>query len=67
MPDFQRLDLRVDRKFQWGRTNVSFYLEAQNIYNRKNAIAFDWNPKTNQPDTQKQIGLLPAFGITIKF
>ncbi len=67
LPDFQRLDLRVDRKFQWGRTNVSFYLEAQNIYNRKNAIAFDWNAKTNQPHTQKQLGLLPVFGITVEF
>jgi hypothetical protein len=67
MPDYQRLDLRVDRRFLIGRMNLSLYIEVQNVYNRENVAAFSWNPKTRQPITDKQLGLLPVFGINVQF
>jgi hypothetical protein len=67
MPDYHRLDLRADRTFLLGRINLALYMEVQNVYNRENVGSFSWNPKTRQPITDKQLGLLPVFGINVQF
>jgi hypothetical protein len=67
LPDYHRLDLRADRMFLLGRTNLALYMEVQNVYNRENVAAYGWNPKTRQPNTDKQLGLLPVFGINVQF
>ena len=35
-PDYHRLDLRWDHKFLFERWSLSWYLDVQNVYNRKN-------------------------------
>lgn len=37
LPDFHQLDVRVDKTFLFRRFRFGFYVEIQNLYNRKNA------------------------------
>jgi hypothetical protein len=37
LPDFQQLDVRVDKTFTFNRWRLGLYLEVQNVYNHQNA------------------------------
>jgi hypothetical protein len=66
-PSYQRLDLRVDRRFTPGRTYMTLFFEAQNVYNRENVFRYRWNPKTRAPHAELQFGFLPVFGVNVEF
>ncbi len=40
-PHYSRLDLRIDRRFFFGRTNLVTYLEVENLFDRKNIFKYD--------------------------
>lgn len=67
LPAYHRLDVRVDRTFSWRGTNVAIFGEIQNIYNRNNVAAYEWNPKTRTVATEKQLPLIPIIGINWEF
>ncbi|MCP3997466.1 MAG: TonB-dependent receptor [bacterium] len=76
LPDYHRLDLRASREWQTRRGMLKFFIEIQNVYNRKNVAGFD-------PDFEFEEGadgeiditihreiwgeILPSFGITWQF
>ncbi|MBN2365968.1 MAG: TonB-dependent receptor [Calditrichaeota bacterium] len=66
-PDYHSLNVRFDRRFQFNRTNLIFYMSIWNAYNRKNISTYYWNQDKNQPDTVYQFGLLPIFGLEYEF
>jgi outer membrane receptor protein involved in Fe transport len=41
LPDYHRLDLRLSRKWQLDRGRLMFFVDAQNLYNRRNVAGFD--------------------------
>ncbi len=41
LPDYHRLDLRLSRKWQVDRGRLTLFLDAQNVYNRRNVAGFD--------------------------
>ena len=67
LPALHRLDVRVDRRFRWGRADLSLFVEAQNIYDRRGIIEYEWNEKTREPHPVKQLGVLPILGVNVKF
>ena len=67
LPNLHRLDLRLDRKLRWRRADLSFFVEAQNVYNRRAIVEYEWNAKTHEPHGVKQLGLLPILGLNVKF
>lgn len=67
LPAFHRLDLRVDRRFRPGRTQIDLFLEVQNVYNGNSVIEYGWNPKTRTIHGYEQLGLLPLVGINVEF
>ncbi len=41
LPDYHRLDLRMSRRWQLDRGRLTFFFDAQNLYNRKNVSGLD--------------------------
>jgi hypothetical protein len=66
-PSYHRLDLRFDRRqsHRWG--NLLFYVELDNVYNRKNVLAYDWNAKKRERNTLSQLTFMAIGGVNIEF
>jgi hypothetical protein len=66
-PDYQRLDLRFDRRqaHRWG--NLVWYLELDNVYNRENVLFYDWNAKTRERYAYKQLTFMAIGGVNLEF
>ncbi len=64
---FLAADLRVDRRFVMGRRQLIAFVDLQNITNRQNTGAPQWNPRTRQADPNTGIGLLPTIGLNWEF
>jgi hypothetical protein len=67
MPDFNQLDLRIDKRFVFPLWVLSIYVDVQNVYNRANvegyATSYDYSrqvPVTGLP-------ILPALGVKGEF
>lgn len=71
LPDYHRLDLRASRRWTLGATELSFYLDVQNLYDRENPGGFDIqidpDEGTLESDTEAWPGLLPSLGVTVEF
>jgi len=81
LPDFHRLDIRIDRKvsYEWG--NFEIFMEILNLYGRRNVVSQAWkhqspfseiNPSTNLdlasfPFTQITTLPLFNFGLEVSF
>jgi hypothetical protein len=66
-PEFHRLDVRLDRRFTLGFCNLVAYVEADNVYARKNVRFETWNTKTREKSYEYQTGLLIIAGINVEF
>jgi outer membrane receptor protein involved in Fe transport len=66
-PDYHSLNLRVDRRFHFSKTNLTVYFSMWNAYNRKNVATYYWNVADNTQDTIYQWGILPVFGVEYEF
>jgi hypothetical protein len=66
-PDYHSLNIRVDRRFHFGGSNLIVYLSVWNAYNRKNIASFYWNGLTGEPGTIYQWGAIPIFGLEHEF
>lgn len=67
LPDYARVDLRVDRIFRVGDRPLLLYFAVQNIFDRKNVAGFGWNRAFNRPETNEQLGLFPIIGLDWRF
>jgi hypothetical protein len=65
--DYQRLDIRVDYRFELFGWAFTTYLDFQNVLNIENVDQIIWNQKTQQVDYIYQWKFLPAGGIKIEF
>lgn len=61
------LNLRMDRRFYFKKSNLILYLTVWNVYNRKNVISYYWNSIKQQPDQVQLWGILPCFGLEFEF
>jgi hypothetical protein len=67
LPPVHRLDLRLDRRVRWAGADFALFFEAQNVYNRRAVLEFEWNEKTRAPHAVRQLGTLPILGLNVKF
>ncbi len=67
LPSYQRLDIRADYWFKWGKLPFSIYLEVLNIYNHKNIYDYVWNEDYSKQSKSYQFPSLPTFGVSVKF
>lgn len=69
-PAYARLDLRGERRFDFGGWNAVVYLDVQNILNRPNPIGWLYTQDPEFPDNRRPIdgtALLPFFGFSVEF
>jgi outer membrane receptor protein involved in Fe transport len=67
LPDYFRLDVRVDRNLKvWGKPLLLFF-GAQNVTNRKNIAGYSWNRRFNNQLTNEQLGIFPNIGMDWRF
>jgi hypothetical protein len=62
LPDYFRLDIRLDRNFTLKGKPALLFIGVQNITNRKNVAQYVWNRRTSAVDTNEQLGLFPLIG-----
>ena len=71
LPDYHRLDARASRKWvlSWGE--LTFFVDIQNLFDRKNAAGFDIEVDTDEGELDKiveeGVGFLPSIGVSIEF
>lgn len=71
LPDYHRLDLRLSRRFPLKSGSVTAFLDAQNVYDRKNTAGFDLeiDDRTGaiERSTEGWPGFFASAGVTWEF
>ena len=67
LPDYFRLDLRVDRRFVFNRRPVTVFAGVQNVTNRRNLAGYSWDRRNNVATTLEQLGIFPILGLDWSF
>ncbi|MBE9583319.1 TonB-dependent receptor [Mucilaginibacter sp. JRF] len=64
-----RMDIKLGMKLNSSRKKIShqFYIDLQNVTNKKNVFVRRYNRLTNNVDQADQIGLFPDFGYKLQF
>lgn len=68
-PDFMRFDVKIGytRNSRKGKLSQSIFFDVQNVTNRQNVFARQYNRITNTVNTAYQIGLFPNFIYRVQF
>ena len=64
---FQRIDLRIERRFTFTGWSLFAFADVLNVTNRKNEQHYIWNEKTLEPDWLDQFATVPNVGFSVKF
>ncbi|MDX2150371.1 MAG: hypothetical protein SFV54_06540 [Bryobacteraceae bacterium] len=67
LPDYFRLDVRLDRTFTVRDKPLLVFIGLQNVTNRKNVGGLTWNRRTNAVETNDQLGVFPLIGMDWRF
>jgi outer membrane receptor protein involved in Fe transport len=67
LPTFHQLDLRVDYKMAFDNLLVNLYLDAINVYNRKNAETMAWDYRYRESVPLALLPFLPVMGMSAEF
>lgn len=67
LPDYNRLDLRVDKTFNFKNWTLVTYIDLQDVLNQKNVEDVEWNKYTKSIEYNESIGFLPTIGINAMF
>ncbi|MCC7052426.1 MAG: TonB-dependent receptor [Gemmatimonadaceae bacterium] len=67
LPVFFALDLRIDRRFSFRRSQLVTYIDVQNATARKNVSQVAWDARLRAPKANESIGVLPSIGINWEF
>lgn len=65
--DYNRVDLRVDKKWNFRNLSIVTYIELQNTFNTENVYSYFWNEYKNEQGTIYQWKFLPVGGFSIQF
>lgn len=70
LPDYHRLDLRASRAWELRSGRLVFFLDLQNVYNRRNPAGFDYSVDDEGRlvvEGERWPGFFPSLGITWEF
>lgn len=67
LPDYNRLDIRVDKRWNFKHWSLVTYIDVQNVLNKKNISGYKWNKFTREIEANNSIGTLPTIGINAQF
>jgi hypothetical protein len=63
LPDSHKLDVRLDRNFQYSSWNMDLYVEALNIYNHANVTGYEYNADYTEKEEVTGLPTIISFGI----
>jgi hypothetical protein len=66
-PAYSTMDLRWERRFGFGFLQMIYYIDLQNIFNRKNVWQYMFVDGTSAQSTIYQLPFFPAGGVIIGF
>ncbi len=68
LPTYHRLDVRASRRWELARGTMTFFVDVQNLYNRKNLAGYDVSVDPDEGvvelDEEHWPGLFPSIGVT---
>lgn len=66
LPSYHRMDLRASRDWQLRSSRLTFFVDLQNVYNRKNIAGFDLEVDEESifPEPETWPGFFPSIGIS---
>jgi CarboxypepD_reg-like domain/TonB-dependent Receptor Plug Domain len=67
LPEYHRLDTRVEYKFIFDAWLLSTYLELINVYNRRNYAGEDYNYDFSESEYFSILSFMPALGLKASF
>jgi hypothetical protein len=67
MPYYLRIDARIDKVFDFGWSVFTFYVEVQNILDRRNVWIYDWSNNKKKTTIDYQWPRLPIVGASYRF
>lgn len=67
LPTFFALDLRLDRRFVFRRSQLVTYVDVQNATARKNISQIAWDARLGAAKANESLGLLPSIGVNWEF
>jgi TonB family protein len=67
LPSFHALDIRVDKDINFRRWKLTFYLDIQNVYNRKNPESVIYNFDYTEKTFLYSLPILPNIGFKAQF
>jgi len=67
LPLFHQLDLRVDKKIEFQRWSLTFYVDVQNVYYNKATEYIDYNFNYTKRRTISGLPVFPSFGVKGEF
>ncbi len=67
LPDYHSLNLRVDKRFFFSKSNLVIYASVWNAYNQQNIAEYFWNAKEQKIEEVYQWTLLPIIGVEYEF
>ena len=66
-PDYQSLDLRLEKRLGYGWLQMMFYFDFQNVLARDNVFTYLYNDHTGKRVTVRQLPFFPLGGFIIGF
>jgi outer membrane receptor protein involved in Fe transport len=68
LPNYQRLDLRIDRRFIFESWNLSLFLEIWNFTDHSNIVMYEYNSDfTKREAIHSMFSFMPMFGVAAEF
>jgi hypothetical protein len=67
LPVYHSLNFRFDKRFYFRSSNLIISFSVWNVFNRKNVMAYCWNPIDQRPSMTLGWGLLPVLGNEFEF
>lgn len=66
-PEYNSLNLRIDKRFNFKKSNLIIYLDIWNVFDRNNILDYNWNKYERNIDFKDQLSILPMLGVELKF
>jgi len=66
-PNYNRLNIRAERRFYFGKSNLIVYVDLWNVLNHENVYYYRWNPGNRTVESRNMLPLIPIIGIEFEF
>lgn len=63
LPDSHKLDIRLDRNYQYQKWNMDLYVEVLNVYNQDNVTSYKYNEDYTDKEDVTGLPMIVSFGI----